>query len=90
MCKINVEVYCEIPSQYFVPLLKNRNIESHFFQICMQLKICKDNFTSDNPACKIKSMQFLFCYKALCILRMLFLFFEYNDSFLAFTEETED
>ena len=50
--------------------------------------MCKDNLISDDPAHKIKPMWFLFCYIALCILTFVFLSFEYNYSFLVFTEET--
>ena len=48
MRKVDVEVYCETLSTYFVPLsihdcqspvlLTKMTVESHLFQICMQLK----------------------------------------------------
>lgn len=55
----------------------------------MQLKKCKDNLTGGNPVCKIKPMEFISCYKTFCISRLVFLRYEYNYSFIDFSEEAE-
>ena len=96
MRKVYVEVYCEISSAYFVhlwihnyqrtALLKKKNVVSQFFSdLYATKKYVEIILQAITQPVRLSRYIFFFCYKALCILRLVFLpFFVFRCWYFSF------